>query len=145
MRRGEPLGGKAWLTVAGALVVLVGLSLRWYTASVADIQVADGTFTGWQALDVLDVYLVAVAIAAVLVMANPFGRGGIPPAARTAVTLAAAAGLTATIYRALSAPGGIVPGFVVESSVGPGPLVAAGGLVLLLAGTRFPASSSAAA
>lgn len=145
MRRGADLGGKAWLTIAGAVVVLTGLSLRWYSTSVADVAVADGTFSGWQALDVLDLYLLAVSIAAAGVMANPFGRGGIPPQARAAVTLAATVGLTATIYRSLSAPVDLVPGFVTDPSVGAGPFVTAAGLVLLLAGTRFSARSAAAA
>lgn len=144
MRRGAALDGKAWLTIAGAVVVLAGLSLRWYSTSVADVAVADGTFSGWEALGVLDLYLLVVVAAAVVVMANPFGRGGIPPQARAVVTLAAAVGLTATIYRALSAPGGLVPGFVVEPSVGPGPFVVAAGLVLLLAGTRFSAPARSA-
>lgn len=144
MRRGAALGGKAWLTVAGAVMVLAGLSLRWYSTSVADVAVAGGTFSGWQALDVLDLYLLVVCITAVAVMANPFGRGGIPPQARTAVTLAATVGLTATIYRSLSAPGDLVPGFVTDSSVGVGPFVTAAGLVLVLAGTRFSASGPSA-
>lgn len=130
------LDRKAILTLVGGVVILAGLTLHWYTASVAGVRVP-GARSGWQALGVLDVYLTALVLAAATVMVALAGRTGVPAQARTVLTVAATVGLTAVIYRMLSPPGGLVPGFVTESSVGVGPLVTAAGLVVLLAGTRF--------
>jgi hypothetical protein len=130
------LDRNAVLTLVGGVVILAGLTLHWYTASVGGVRVP-GARSGWAALGVLDVYLTVLVLAAVAVMAGLAGRTGVPPQARTVLTLAATIGLTAVIYRVLSPPGGIVPGFVTESSVRAGPFVSALGLVVLLAGTRF--------
>lgn len=135
------LDRQAVLTLVGGVVILLGLSLHWYTASVAGVRVP-GAHSGWAALGVLDVYLTVLVLAAVAVMVGLAGRTGVPPLARTVLTAGGTIGLTAVIYRVLSPPGGIVPGFVTESSVRVGPFVTAVGLVVLVAGTRFSPPSA---
>lgn len=124
----------AWL-VPGAALVLVSLFLRWYTGSIADIDLDKAT--GWAWLRFLDLYLVAVAVLA-LVLAGLRSAGRPEPAPALAVLQGAVAlALFLVAYRVVSPPSGR-SGFVVEVTPSAGPFVAGLGLVVLLSSTRLP-------
>ncbi len=132
---------RARLLISGAAVILVGLSLRWYSASLTDIAIPGGR-SGWGALGNLDVYLTLIAFSSLGLALAAVRKAGAPPSGWTALTVAATLGLTLVIYRMLSPPGGALPGFVVDESVGLGPLVTAAGLVFVLAGTRWVSAAA---
>jgi hypothetical protein len=126
---------KAALLLSGAAIIVLGLSLRWYTASLADIQVPGGR-TGWSALDLLDVYLTVVAAAGVALVTMRRRLDEVPFSARGLLTGAAALGLVVVAYRVASPSDDALPGFVTDPSLSIGPFVTTAGLVLLVAGAR---------
>lgn len=124
------------LLIVGAVVILVGLSLRWYTASVADISAPDGTKSGWGALGLLDVYLTLLAVASVLSAPVTARRPAVSGTMRLALTGAATLALACVVYRIVSPPDDLVSGFVTDASVSVGPFVTLVGVVLVLAVAR---------
>ncbi len=123
--------------IGGAVVVLVGLSLRWYTGSLAGIDL-EGVRSGWDWLGLLDLWLALVVLAALaLAVAQRFAVA-VPTGARLGVLAAAAWGLFCVAYRVFSPPGDGRPGFVLEVDPSVGPFVTALGLIVLLAASRAP-------
>lgn len=124
------------LLLAGAAIILLGLTLRWYTASVADIGVPDGTRSGWSALGRLDVYLVLLVAACVAAAPLSARRPAVTGTMRLGITIGATLGLALVIYRIVSPPDSLVSGFVTDASPSIGPFVTLVGVVLVLAVAR---------
>lgn len=121
---------------AGAALVLVGLSLRWYTASLADEELAKPR-SGWQWLGLLDVELALVAAVGFVLGALVLVGRRLPDAAVWVLQGGVALGILCVAYRLVSPPDGR-PGFVLEVSLGVGPFVVLAGLAALLASSRLP-------
>ncbi|MCW3040364.1 MAG: hypothetical protein JWM31_2269 [Solirubrobacterales bacterium] len=126
---------RARLLLLAAAAILGGLSLHWYTASVADIEVP-GARTGWEALGVLDVYLLLLALACIAFAPLRSRAPRQLDALRLGLTAAGTLGVAAVVYRIVSPPGGALPGFVAVSSVSVGPFVTLAGVVLVVALAR---------
>lgn len=126
------------LLVAPA-VVLLGLTLRWYSPQVASIATPD-TFTGWSGSGVLDLYLTFVALSAWGLLFADARRVSIVWLAPV-IDAAAALGIVLVGYRILSPPVDLLPRFVTEVSLSAGPFVAGAGLLLLFWALR-PSSVS---
>jgi hypothetical protein len=92
---------------AGGLLLLLSLFLPWYGVDVT-VEALDGVrvegegVSGWSALELLDLYLAAVALLAIVWEVGRAARGPRPPVA----TLAVAAPLAALliVYRLLDPP-----------------------------------------
>ena len=147
MRRDARTPAPGWL-VAGAVVLLGSLWLRWFTAELSDI-VVPGKRTAWDWFGLLDLYLVAVALLAVATAALA-ARGA--PALREAAVLEVVLcglGFLVVAYRVVSPPDDARPGFVTEVSVSAGPWLALASLgvlglaaATLVGAERSPAASS---
>lgn len=127
---------------AGAALVLLGLSARWYTGTLSDVPLPRPR-TGWQWLGLLDIELA-------LVTGLAFGLGAAVLVGRRVPELAVrilqggvALGVLCVAYRVVSPPGDGRPGFVIEVSVSVGPFVVLAGLGVLLASSRLPAERMA--
>lgn len=138
-----PLTPRARLALLVApIVLLVSLSLRWYAPTIAGIRTSD-TYSGWEALDVIDVYLVFVGVGAWLLLVAD-ARGLRPPRELTrAADVAAGLALVAVLYRIVSPPDDLASGFITQADPSAGPFVCLAGVLLLLWGLRPSARSSA--
>ncbi|XAY04048.1 hypothetical protein DSM112329_00874 [Paraconexibacter sp. AEG42_29] len=126
--------------LVGPVVLLVGLTLRWYSPEVASISTPD-TFTGWSGSDLLDLYLTFIALGAwglLYADARKVVVVWLPPA----LDAAAALGVVLVIYRILSPPDDLLPGFLTDVSLSAGPFVALAGLLLVFWALRPSALSA---
>ena len=95
----------------GGIVLLISLFLPWYGVSidVANVSVSDSA-NGWESLDVIDILLFLVSVAAIGVVAAR-ATGQLPEDVPGAVVLLAAGGLAVllVLYRIIDIPAGDVP------------------------------------
>jgi hypothetical protein len=122
-----------WIVGAAGVLLLVALFLPWYGEA--------ESFTGWQALGVLDVILALLALAAISipVVTAAYRAPAMPLALQSLVTLVGFGVLVAVIFRVLNVPdvtSGREPGLWVGFLATLG--IVAGGLVAIRDERRSP-------
>jgi len=95
----------------GGIVLLISLFLPWYGVSidVANVSVSDSA-SGWESLDVIDILLFLISVAAIGVVAFR-AAGPLPDEVPGAVVLLGLGGLALllVLYRIIDIPAGDVP------------------------------------
>lgn len=119
---------------AGAFIVIVSLIMPWYRATRDDDEVADLS-NAWQWLDILDIYLFVLGVAAAaLVFLIVRGEESIRPWLARAVLLLATLGVLAVAYRIADLPFTEIDGFILEVERRIGPYAALMGTVFVVVG-----------
>lgn len=131
-----PDGQVSGLLTAGALLVLGGLSVRWYSGERGG-ESSGSLTSGWEWLDRLDVLLAVVALASLVAGAAVIIKLGLSRIVPRVLLGAALLCLFLVAYRIVSPPGDAVTGVVLEISLGPGPFVTVVGLLAIALGTRL--------
>lgn len=129
-----PAGLPRGLLTGGAAVVVGSLFLPWFTGRRGGIALSEPS-SGWEWLSLLDVLLLAVAVAAGALLAVRTAGS----AARAVAGLATAA-LGGVVFRMAAPPDEALPGFVLDLSLDLGPFVAVAGLLAVIAGAGLLAS-----
>lgn len=133
------------LLAVGLFVVIVALFLPWYSGSVSNVEVPEDLSSGWEWLELLDVFLAVVCAGAFALVLAPSGgpQGGRRWLGRVVFGLAALALILVT-YRIVSPPDDALTGRSLEVERDFGAYVCLLGVAAIVAGALAAAAPEGA-